>query len=79
MNLPSDTLLNVREIAALFGVGRTTIYAWIHRGVIPRPLLIGGVSRWRRSDVDRIVQGKRGLRKPHRPGESNGQAESTSD
>jgi excisionase family DNA binding protein len=66
MSHPIESLMSVRAVAAFFGVCRSTVYDWVHREVLPRPLLIGGVSRWKREDVERVAKGKRGLRKPRR-------------
>lgn len=51
----SQTLLTDREAAALISCGKSTIWRWAAEGVIPRPLKIGGMSRWRLSDIEAVI------------------------
>lgn len=55
-----------RQIAEHFQVSRKTVYAWTHRGLLPRPLKIGHLSRWKDADV-RALEERRGLDRPRRP------------
>ncbi len=49
-------LLNDREVAEFFGVGRGTIWAWSRNGILPPPVAIGPrVKRWRISDLQAVV------------------------
>lgn len=41
------------EVAHRYGVSRPTIWRWLKKGKIPRPIKIGeGSSRWRFSDLE---------------------------
>ena len=47
-----DRLLNVDDIAALFGVHRITVRSFVKRGIIPPPVRVGNkLTRWRRRDI----------------------------
>jgi predicted DNA-binding transcriptional regulator AlpA len=52
-----DELLDVRQLAQWLGVSVETIYDWIYKSVLPRPIKLGtGRSapvRYRRRDIDR--------------------------
>ncbi len=44
-------LLSLRQTADMLGVSEATIYSWRHRGEGPRGYKIGGLVRYRLSDV----------------------------
>ena len=47
-----DRILRIREVTALTGICRTTVYAWGKRGLFPsRVDLGGGRVGWRESEV----------------------------
>lgn len=50
-------LLTPKEVRTLFGVTDKTLHCWGKSGFLPR-LRIGGVVRYRRSDVERAAQVK---------------------
>jgi prophage regulatory protein len=54
------SLLRLSQVRAATGLGRTTTYALIARGLHPAPLKIGRSSLWVSSEidawVDRVVQ-----------------------
>jgi predicted DNA-binding transcriptional regulator AlpA len=50
-----NLLYSDRDAAALLGCGRSTLWRWSAEGVIPRPLKIGGMSRWRLSDLQAVI------------------------
>ena len=53
-------LLTQQDLAAYLGCNVRTLRRWVHEGRIPAPCLsIGRVQRWRRSDVDRLLEGPR--------------------
>jgi len=45
--------LTREEVAAIYKVSTKTITRWHKTNKIPRPVLIGGTLRWRRSDIER--------------------------
>jgi excisionase family DNA binding protein len=49
-------LLTVAEIAAELKLGTSTIWRRVSRGDFPKPIKIGGSTRWHRSDVEAFVQ-----------------------
>lgn len=47
-------LMSVREVAALLGVHRRTVWTWSGSGKMPAPVRVGAkVVRWRRRDVEK--------------------------
>ncbi len=51
----SDPLLSDRETSRFLGCGRSTVWRWAAEGVIPKPLKLGGMSRWRLSELNLTV------------------------
>ena len=52
-------LLRRREVAQCLGVaGKTSVYRWIDRGVIPPPVKFGARSRWPSNEIDEIVRAR---------------------
>ncbi len=54
---PSDLLLR-SEVARLFRVSDRTIARWSASGKLPSPIRVGGVQRWLRTDIERLIQEK---------------------
>jgi len=50
-----DILITDIELASMLGCGRSTIWKWVAEGIIPKPLKIGGMSRWRQSEGRDII------------------------
>ena len=56
-------LLSDREIAALLGVSRASVWRWTRRGLLPAPLIVGQrTRRWRRGDVEAALDKRNGAR-----------------
>lgn len=45
-------LLSASELGSMLGVARCTVWTWHAGGKIPRPVKIGGTTRWRRDEVE---------------------------
>lgn len=51
-SLASPILENVLSVAKRLGVCRSTIYAWVQKGLFPEPIKFGRSSRWLSSEVN---------------------------
>ncbi|MCK3655006.1 hypothetical protein A4G19_04275 [Pasteurellaceae bacterium Macca] len=47
-----ETLFSVKDVQAVGGFGRSFIYANIKKGLLAKPIRIGRLSRWKKSDVE---------------------------
>jgi predicted DNA-binding transcriptional regulator AlpA len=47
---PDEVLVNKQWVATQLGVSAKTVSRMIHRGVFPRPLVLGQMQRWRIRD-----------------------------
>ena len=54
MNTDLPQFASVDELAARYGVNRSSLYKWVKSGEYPKPIKIGPkFTRWRREDVQR--------------------------
>jgi len=48
-------LLRAEQCADILSVSRATFFNYVNRDILPPPIKIGCLSRWRRSDLDDAV------------------------
>ena len=48
-------LLDVKAVAALFQASPSTIWRRVNDGTMPRPIQIGGMTRWARDEIDAVI------------------------
>ena len=57
-SITSSELLNRRDVCAYFGgINPSTLYRGIKAGRFPRPVRIGGSSRWLRQECEAVLRG----------------------
>jgi len=49
-------LLDATAVAALLSCSRRNIYRLSDGGLMPRPIKLGRLTRWRRSEVERWIE-----------------------
>ncbi|MBM2294057.1 DNA-binding protein [Sulfitobacter pseudonitzschiae] len=52
---PTDPLIRDREAAAMIGASVSTFWRRVQEGIISRPIKIGGLSRWRKSEIEAVI------------------------
>ncbi len=52
MTAQSRTYLPVRAIAARYGCHPSSVWRWVAEGAFPKPVKIGGMTRWIESEVE---------------------------
>ena len=67
---PVDPLLTDKEAAAELGVAVSTFRRHVAQGLVPRPLKLGGASRWPRSEVLAVIEAAKVARAPAANGSS---------
>lgn len=55
INTETDPLLADREVAAMIGIGRSTVWRWVADGILRPPLKLGGISRWKESWINEAI------------------------
>jgi predicted DNA-binding transcriptional regulator AlpA len=51
-----DPLLTAREGAALLQISEPTFWRWVANSTLPKPIKLGGMSRWPRSDFLAFIE-----------------------
>jgi len=49
-------LLNASEAAEFLGCGKSTLWRWAAAGQAPAPIKLGGISRWQKSELQRLIE-----------------------
>ncbi len=57
-----DPLLNAREAARLLSVSVPTFWRRVADGTVPRPVKLGGASRWPQSEVLEVLEAAKARR-----------------
>lgn len=47
--------MSIKEIAQHFNCGVSTAWRWAAKGYLPQPIKIGGLTRWRRTDIEALT------------------------
>jgi len=56
-----ERMLNVKEVAKMLGVSKSTVYNLINEGKLPRPIPITErLRRWKLSDILNYIEKKAG-------------------
>ncbi|WP_343503574.1 MULTISPECIES: helix-turn-helix transcriptional regulator [Roseobacteraceae] len=51
----TDPLIRDKEAAAMIGASVSTFWRHVQNGIFPRPIKIGGMSRWRVSEIEAVI------------------------
>ncbi|OOY23126.1 DNA-binding protein [Thioclava sediminum] len=51
-----DPLIRDREAAQMLGASVATFWRRVQDGTISRPIKIGGLSRWRASEIQAVIE-----------------------
>lgn len=57
-----DPLLSAREAAPLLGVSLPTFHRRVADGTVPRPLKLGALSRWPKSEIVSVIEAAKAAR-----------------
>jgi excisionase family DNA binding protein len=50
--IPATVLFSVRHVAELLGISTRQVYRLSDAGKMPRPIKLGGMVRWLKSELD---------------------------
>lgn len=57
LTIESDRLIDLKTVCMILSRSRASIYRDIGRGDFPEPIKLGHSSRWRVSDLNKIIEG----------------------
>lgn len=49
-----NEFLTIKQISQRYGVTKCTIFNWMHKGILPKGLKLGGVRLWAISDIEAL-------------------------
>ena len=52
----TDPLLTAREGAKELGCSEPTFWRWVANRTLPKPVKLGGMSRWPRSELSAVIE-----------------------
>lgn len=52
----TDIYLRVREVSERFGVAVSTVWRWADQGILPKPIKIGGQTRWVEAEILEVIK-----------------------
>lgn len=55
-NCLGDYLLRIEHVLEILCISRATLYKCIQAGHFPAPIKIGAASRWRNSDIQKLIK-----------------------
>lgn len=48
-------LIRLREVERILGVGKSTIYAQVQAGKLPKPCKVGASTRWAKHEIEAVA------------------------
>lgn len=59
----AEPLLDAEAVAAMLGTSERAVWGWVAADQLPRPLALGRLRRWRRSEVLEFLERRRDRRR----------------
>lgn len=50
------------DIQQIFGIGQSTMYEYIQRQILPKPIKLGRTSVWLKSEIDAVIEERKAAR-----------------
>lgn len=60
----NELLIRPRSLAQQLGIGHSTLWRWVKKGILPPPIRIGGIAGWRYKDIEELVESARSSSNP---------------
>lgn len=51
-----ETLMTVDEVAQMLAIAPNTVWRHARNGHLPRPIKIAGATRWRRTEIEAVIE-----------------------
>lgn len=56
MTAVTPMLVRVNQVAAMLGIGRSTVWRYVKQGKLPKPIKWQGNTVWRVKDLEEFIQ-----------------------
>ncbi len=60
LSAPNSTLMTIRDVCDLLQVTDRTVRKWMSNGRLPAPVRLGRIVRFRRADIEALLEKKTG-------------------
>ncbi len=60
--MTTPKMLDVRDLAEEFNCNPSTIWRRVADGTLPKPIKIGGLTRWVRPEIDTVIDRAKAVR-----------------
>ncbi len=60
--LQTQAHYRAKDLQKLFGIGQSTLYDWIQRQILPKPVKLGRTSIWIREEIDAVIEERKQAR-----------------
>ena len=54
---PQRELLSAKDLQEILRISSSSLWRRTNDGTLPRPIKIGGLTRWRRADIEAFISG----------------------
>lgn len=51
-----------KDVQKLFGIGQSTLYDYIQKGILPKPIKLGRTSVWIKEEIDAVIEERKQAR-----------------
>lgn len=48
-------LIRLRDVERILGIGKSTVYAQVQAGKLPRPVKVGASTRWAKHEIEAVA------------------------
>lgn len=48
-------LIRLRDVERILGVGKSTVYAQVQAGTLPKPVKVGASTRWAKHEIEAVA------------------------
>ena len=52
----ASLMLSVRQVAGILGCHSATVWRHVANGTLPKPIRIGGLTRWSASEIEAAIE-----------------------
>jgi len=62
MNSTVEQHYRGRDIQKMFGISQSSMYEYIAKGILPKPLKLGRTSIWLKEEIDEVIEERKQAR-----------------
>ena len=51
-----------KDVQKIFGIGQSTMYEYVQKNILPKPIKLGRTSIWLKSEIDELIEERKQAR-----------------